>query len=399
MDGFIMENPIKNGWFGGATIFGNTQIEIKWATSATSPKLIFEIDDLACNAYFRAPAEAAAQRYLRSEVGVEEQKRRGGSCWVDARDFWGWCWKVFVKMSRKRNFWSTEKLFVLPRKLFVGPKVFFQWRWMTETLQWKKDSYALETPRIWQTASISTAELLSLCEKIETSELFWVGKGLLRGVSPCLAIMSCSVMVNLRVGWPWDTAFATIIDEYARDQGYHPSCYRLYAADRAVSRDMKLSRGHQPCLRFCPVPHERSGGPCHSPSVGACLHVLRVLHGRGISDKGRRLEASTLQSRWVQVSRDFLAKCGWKYTYPYNHWPLCRPANSHASTHYFSWRWGRAPKFFPKFYMPDAPGFGHANSSMLHMLLRAVSLPTTLFLHNLSLELWASRRSAQTNHV
>ena len=53
--------------------------------------------------------------------------------------------------------------------------------------------------------------------------------------------MSCSVMVNLRVGWPWDTAFATIIDEYARDQGYHPSCYRLYAADRAVSRDMKLS--------------------------------------------------------------------------------------------------------------------------------------------------------------
>ena len=31
-------------------------------------QIIFEIDDLACNAYFRATAEAAAaQRYLRSE--------------------------------------------------------------------------------------------------------------------------------------------------------------------------------------------------------------------------------------------------------------------------------------------------------------------------------------------
>lgn len=40
------------------------------------------------------------------------------------------------------------------------------------------------------------------------------------------------------------------------------------------------------------MPHERSGGPCHSPSVGACLHVLRVLHGRGISDKGRRVYSS-----------------------------------------------------------------------------------------------------------
>ena len=120
---FIMENPIKNGWFGGATIFGNTQIEIKWATSATSPKLIFEIDDLACNAYFRAPAEAAAQRYLRSEW--VSKSRRGV---VDraglTRDFWGWCWKVFVKMSRKRNFWSTEK-FCTAKETFRRSKRFF----------------------------------------------------------------------------------------------------------------------------------------------------------------------------------------------------------------------------------------------------------------------------------
>ena len=36
---FIMENPIKNGWFGGTTIFGNTHIGA-WFQYGISPSLV-----------------------------------------------------------------------------------------------------------------------------------------------------------------------------------------------------------------------------------------------------------------------------------------------------------------------------------------------------------------------
>ena len=46
------------------------------------------------------------------------------------QDFCGWCSNVFVKMSEKIR---------APKSFFFRP------RWMTEVLEWKKDSYALES--------------------------------------------------------------------------------------------------------------------------------------------------------------------------------------------------------------------------------------------------------------
>lgn len=171
------------------------------------------------------------------------------------------------------------------QKKFEHRKVFFRPRWMTEVLEWKKDSYALESLESGKRPPFLQAELLSLCEKLEHLSCFGLARGLLRGVSPCLAIMSCSVMVNSRVGWPWETkkllgtAFATIIDEPWLSSKLLPSV----SGRQSSQQGYEIVRSHQQCLRFCPVPHERSGGPCHSPSVGACLHGLRVLHGRRIS--------------------------------------------------------------------------------------------------------------------
>ena len=45
--------------------------------------------------------------------------------------------------------------------------------------------------------------------------------------------MALHVMVQSHLGWPWechkspDTSLGTILDEYALQDGWHPSCYRL----------------------------------------------------------------------------------------------------------------------------------------------------------------------------
>jgi hypothetical protein len=59
-------------------------------------------------------------------------------------------------------------------------------------------------------------------------------------------LMALRVLVQSHLGWPWechkspDTSFGTILDEYALQDGWHPSCYRLYVGDVPVARSMKL---------------------------------------------------------------------------------------------------------------------------------------------------------------
>ena len=59
-------------------------------------------------------------------------------------------------------------------------------------------------------------------------------------------LMALRVLVRSHLGWPWefhkspDTSFGTILDEYALQDGWHPSCYRLYVGDVPVARSMKL---------------------------------------------------------------------------------------------------------------------------------------------------------------
>ena len=181
-----------------------------------------------------APAEAAAaaaQRYLCSEW---VSKSRRGVLGVERF------------LSEKETFGAPKSL-VLPRKLFVGPKVFFRSRWIT----------------IWQTASISTMW------KIWTSELFWL---LLRGfltvsgyhVVQCDGQLACGVAVGdeKAVGnGIWHNHRWIRTRPWLSSQLLPSVCGR-----QSSQQGHEIVRSHQQCLRFCPVPHERSGGPCHSPS-------------------------------------------------------------------------------------------------------------------------------------
>ena len=55
------------------------------------------------------------------------------------------------------------------------------------------------------------------------------------------------VMVQSHLGWPWEswhtpeTTFGVVVDEFAKADGWHPSCYRLHVGDNPVTRSMKLS--------------------------------------------------------------------------------------------------------------------------------------------------------------
>ena len=82
---------------------------------------------------------------------------------------------------------------------------------------------------------MALAMLLSACEKYfltHSDVLLWPHSIWLR-VRVAQCAMALRVMVQSHLGWPWecykspDTSFGTSLDEYALQDGWHLSCYRL----------------------------------------------------------------------------------------------------------------------------------------------------------------------------
>ena len=82
---------------------------------------------------------------------------------------------------------------------------------------------------VWQRKNCSACENFFLTH---LDILLWPHSIWLR-VRVAQCAMALRVMVKSHLRWPWecqrspDTSFGTILDEYALQDGWHPSCYRL----------------------------------------------------------------------------------------------------------------------------------------------------------------------------